>query len=112
MYKIKYYNMEVIEEDFNKTNEHEYKKELRELEYTCKNDEFEYWLDVIQNTYSKYGEVTHEHVEDEATKEELEKKELKAEIKTLKEQLLEIQTYVVDKEYNNLLENGGIKDVI
>ncbi|WP_291568060.1 hypothetical protein, partial [Clostridium sp. UBA2485] len=71
MHKIKYYNMEVIEDNFDKeTNEHEYKKELRELEYQCKNDEFEYWLDVIEKSYGQHGKITHEYEEDEPTKEE------------------------------------------
>lgn len=41
--------------------------------------------------------------------EEMEKKKtLEEEIGALKEQLLEVQKYVIDKEYNNLLENGGM----
>jgi len=41
--------------------------------------------------------------------EEVEKKKtLEEEVKTLKEQLLEVQNYVVEQKYNNLLENGGV----
>ncbi|MDU1348257.1 hypothetical protein [uncultured Clostridium sp.] len=36
------------------------------------------------------------------------KEELQEEVKDLKEQLLEIQNYIVEQKYNNLLENGGM----
>lgn len=45
--------------------------------------------------------------------EEMEKeKTLEEEVTTLKEQLIDMQKYIIDKEYNNLLENGGMNDVI
>lgn len=31
----------------------------------------EYWLNVIKEAYGEHGEITHEHAEDEPTKEEL-----------------------------------------
>ncbi len=104
MYKIKYYNKERVRHD----EEGNPIYEIKELQYQCKDTELEYWLNVIKEAYGEHGEITHEHAEDELTKEELEKEKLKAEIKSLKEQLLEVQNYVVDKEYNNLLENGGV----
>ncbi|HAG44594.1 MAG TPA: hypothetical protein DCL31_16305 [Clostridium sp.] len=91
MYKIKYYNNELIRYEI-KEVEIEYDSdnqtkgelteiktkevqtpifEIRQLEYECKNEEFEYWLDVIKKSYGQYGEITHEYVEDEPTKEEL-----------------------------------------
>jgi len=91
MYKIKYYNRELVnyeakeveieDESINPFNGEliEIKAkviqepifEIRELEYKCKDEEFEYWLNVIEKSYGQYGEVTHEHVKDESTKEEL-----------------------------------------
>lgn len=72
MYIIKYYNTEVIENKLNNnTNEYEERKELKELEYKCKDDEFEYWLDVIQKTYGKYGEVTYTYEKDKPTTEDV-----------------------------------------
>ncbi|WP_291579579.1 hypothetical protein [Clostridium sp. UBA6640] len=84
MYKIKYYNNEFqgyktkeVELPENELIEIKTKIvqepifQLTKLEYECKNEEFEYWLDVIKKSYGQYGEVTHEYVEDEPTKEEL-----------------------------------------
>jgi len=72
MYKIKYYNIEVKENKINnETNEYENTKELKELEYKTRDEEFEYWLDLIQKSYGRYGEVTSKYVEDELTKDEL-----------------------------------------
>ncbi|WP_454053432.1 hypothetical protein [Clostridium sp. Marseille-Q7071] len=83
MYKIKYYNNELkgyrdkeVEIDSELT---EIKTkiiqepifELVKLEYECKDEELNYWLDVITKSYGQYGEVTHKHVEDKSTKEEL-----------------------------------------
>ncbi|WP_291559384.1 MULTISPECIES: hypothetical protein [unclassified Clostridium] len=112
MYKIRYFILEVVDIIENEDDTVEIVTELREHYYECKDAELEQWYNYIKETYGEYGEVTYEWFEYEPTKEELEKEELEAEIKALKEQLLEVQNYVIDKEYNNLLENGGMKDVI
>lgn len=67
MYKIKYYNKEVVGYD-EKGN---LILEIKELEYKCKDTELEYWLNVIKEAYGEHGEITHEYAEDEPTKEEL-----------------------------------------
>lgn len=67
MYKIKYYNNEMVGHD----EEGNPIFEIKELEYQCNDTEFEYWLNVIKKSYGEFGEATHEHVEDEPTKEEL-----------------------------------------
>lgn len=67
MYKIKYYNKERVGYDAEENPIYE----IKGLEYQCKDSEFEYWLNVIKEAYGEHGEVTHGHVEDEPTKEEL-----------------------------------------
>ncbi|NME95372.1 hypothetical protein HF847_05110 [Clostridium cochlearium] len=75
MKKIKYFNKEFIsqeeltDEDGLKTFKPIY--ELKSLEYQCKDNEFEYWLDVIKKSYGQYGEVTYEDSPDVKTKDEL-----------------------------------------
>jgi len=109
MYRITYYNREaIVDEDWNLQG---YKTVKRT--YDCDTEEFFNEMFVlIKKQHGQWGEVTYGYFPDEPTAEELEKEELKAEIKTLKEQLLEVQKYVINKEYNNLLENGGMKNVI
>lgn len=34
------------------------------VQYKCNDEEFNYWLDVIKKTYSKFGEITIEDVKD------------------------------------------------
>jgi len=41
------------------------------LEYLCKDNEFEYWLDIIKRSYGEYGEVTYEDIEDVKTQNEI-----------------------------------------
>ncbi|ASN68306.1 hypothetical protein 10S11_44 [uncultured Caudovirales phage] len=67
MYKIKYYNKERVRHD----EEGNPIYEIKELQYQCKDTELEYWLNVIKEAYGEHGEITHEHAEDEPTKEEL-----------------------------------------
>ena len=87
MKKIKYFNKEFIRqeeltgEDGLKTFKPIY--ELKSLEYQCKDNEFEYWLDVIKKSYGQHGEVTYEDIEDIKTQEELQQEE----IDKLKQQL-------------------------
>ncbi|GEM_PF-2593883 len=72
MHKIKYYNLEVVEIFFNEeTGEYDFQKELKELEFSCNDAELEKYLKQIQDAYGRYGKVTHEHIEDEPTREEL-----------------------------------------
>ncbi len=112
MHRIKYFVLAVVNTIENEDGTITTEKDLVETYYDCKDIELEKWYNHIVKCYGKYGEVSFEQIEDELTKEELEKENLKAEIKALKEQLLEVQNYVVDKEYNNLLENGGMKNVV
>lgn len=67
MYKIYYYNNDLIFDEFGNT----IGEELRQRVYECNNEDFENILKAIQDSYGEHGEVTHEHVEDEPTKEEL-----------------------------------------
>ena len=75
MKKIKYFNKEFIrreeltDEDGLKTFKPIY--ELKSLEYQCKDNEFEYWLDVIKKSYGQHGKVTYEDIEDIKTQEEV-----------------------------------------
>ena len=75
MKKIKYFKKEFIRqeeltgEDGLKTFKPIY--ELKSLEYQCKDNEFEYWLDVIKKSYGQHGTVTYEDIEDIKTQEEV-----------------------------------------
>ena len=61
MKKIKYFNKELKGEEL----------VLTPLEYKCKDEEFEYWLDVIKRNYGQHGKVTYEDIEDVKTQEEV-----------------------------------------
>lgn len=92
---IKYFNNEFIG----------YKKEalknktpifkLKQLEYKTKDDEFEYWLDIIRKTYGKFGEVTYIDTSDTLTageKRELEKQKILTEIADIKLDNMKLNT--------------------
>ena len=51
---IKYFNMELVGEEL----------QLTPLEYSCKDSEFEYWLDIIKRSYGQHGEVMWEEVQE------------------------------------------------
>ncbi len=75
---IKYFNKEImdkkeVEEYINSEviTPFEFEYEIKQLEYECKDKEFDHWLDVIQRTYGQYGEVTFEDIKDIKTQEEL-----------------------------------------
>ncbi|WP_461612301.1 hypothetical protein [Clostridium sp. Marseille-QA1073] len=71
MYKIKYFIEEIVKIIENEDGITSYEKEVKAHEYQCKDSEFEYWLNCIKEAYGQHGNVTHEHVEDQPTKEEL-----------------------------------------
>ncbi len=71
MYIINYYNIEVKVSEFNLESDGKLERELAKLTYTTTDEDFEYWLDVIQKSYGKYGDVTYEHQEDKTTPEQL-----------------------------------------
>jgi len=62
MYIINYYNMEYVSRD---------KEELKNLNYKCKDADFDYWLNVIQKSYGKHGEVTYQYFEDPKSQEQI-----------------------------------------
>lgn len=93
MYKIKYFSRDVVGEETKYNIETytdyvykdgelievqkerkipytEYKYEIKPKVYDATDEDFEYWLDVITKTYGKYGDITHEHIQDEPTESE------------------------------------------
>jgi len=114
MKKIKYFNKEII--GYNEKSDevgYEYLEpicEVKALEYPCKNEEFDYWLDIIKKSYGEYGEVTYVDIPDIKTQEELQQEINSKLLKDIANQQLELSK---QKELNATLltqiaQLGGI----
>ncbi|WP_125153683.1 hypothetical protein [Clostridium rectalis] len=77
---IKYFSKDIIDWE-NKKIKDDYTGEIREekeavydivaKEYKTNDKEFNYWLDIIEKTYGRYGKVAIEDIQDELTQEEI-----------------------------------------